>query len=228
MLSEWQSHSTKGEPIFIKDGSLLTIINDPNERGVWSAEAPVNPGDKLLFYGTWSGSGTINVRLIWFDLVDELDSILQNSDPIPTLLVVPADATHVRVNCILSGEGTAVFDNIELVPESVEEEFLPVPPPDMAQKHHVTGWKWGRNIALLVHDSVQIVDEEAQACADPMPPADLNPEQIVYNQEPPDYGIPYAVSGWQHGRNLDLQIGNMYLDPDPDPDSELVEEEEEG
>jgi hypothetical protein len=89
---------------------------------------------------------------------------------------------------LFSPDSTACLDVIA--------QQFPVPPPDMAQKHHITGWKWGRNIALLVHN--------------------LNTSDAIDTSVPPAYAdgdniIPYEIQGWQHGRRLDLEIGNMIV-----------------
>ena len=191
MLTNWTTNPTRGNPIFVHDDYILTIICQEGDRGVWTSTAPVTPGEPLIFTGEWNNG---KVRLIFYDEnEDEVFSQIVDSGTTPLELVVPEDAVLIRVNCVQTGSGTAVFQHIDLMPPEPEPEidpFLPVPPPDTTQKHHVTGWKWGRNIALHVHED------------------DLPDEPPDYIDENEDI-IPYEVRGWQHGRRLDLEIGNM-------------------
>jgi hypothetical protein len=199
MLTSWRSHCWRGPCQFGRTETSFSIQTDAdNARGGWIcvADTPVTAGDIFILSGTYH-TGTIHA--LWY-----LDGeYLQGSRIEPGYpFMAPEDANRLRIDLRLwNQQGFAEFRNIMLSeyggdlpqdepedPPAEETEPLPVPLPDLAQKHHVTGWKWGRNIALMVHE------EETST--------------------PPYYGDdhPYEVKGWQHGRRLDLEIGNMYFD----------------
>ncbi len=191
----FRHHTYSGNPLFIQDQNALTIINDDEaDRGSWIGryQGELIPGELFTLAGSW---GEIGACALVFELEDETYLTINNAAP-GQFFTVPVGAILMRLDARLwRTVGVARFENLDLLPYAEppepepEIEGLPVPPPDMAQKHHVTGYKWGRNIALLVHgDDIQ----------------------------PPDYGEdhPYEIKGWQHGSHLDLEIGRLVEDAD--------------
>jgi hypothetical protein len=183
---------------FDRSGDALIIQNDAEtSQGTWMAwwDEPIHQGQKYQLLGT-NDAGHIKV-LFYRTQTDYMHSeILEPGETFE----IPEDATMFRVDCRFWGEkGRAIFQGIKVLlytdpeePPDDDEEgpvILPIPEPDLMQKHHVTGYKWGRNIFVMVHGD------------DPM--------------IPPDWGDAYEVKGYQHGRRLDLEIGNMITAEEP-------------
>jgi hypothetical protein len=196
MLTNWKSHCYIAPVQFDRSGDALIIQTDSeNSRGSWFAwwDAPIRQGEKYQLLGTHD-AGVVKV-LFYRTQTDFMFSV--SLEP-GEFFHIPEDATMIRVDCRLWNEkGRAVFQGIKVLlyeepeePEPDENPILPIPEPDLMQKHHVTGYKWGRNIFVMVHG-----DEEA----------------II----PPDWGDAYEVKGTQTGRRLDLEIGNMITAEEP-------------
>ena len=205
MLTNWKSHCWQGPCQFERTDETFIIKNDAsNCRGGWIcyADEAICPGDQFLLNGSYQ-LGYISA--IWYHDKEYISG--QHIEPgEPFAAPEDKDVNRIRVDLRLWGqEGIATFSEISLErytpepePEPELDLFLQVPPPDTTQKHHVTGWKWGRNIALMVHD----LPEDSELAA-----ADTPPTYIDQNEDI----IPYEVKGWQHGRHLDLEIGNMFF-----------------
>jgi len=191
MLINWSNHCYKGPCQFDRDGDTFSVHTDaPDGRGSWFAPyvGDITPGQSLVFYGQKT-NGTMMV--LFFNNVDYMDSVEVNNGDIIT---VPQNINRIRVDLRLwDQQGNAQFTDVDLEPYEISTgEGLAVPPPDTTQKHHVTGYKWGRCIALFV-----------QGDEDPVPP---DFESITA----------YQVTGFQHGRRLDLDIGfPIYLEGEP-------------
>lgn len=204
MLQAWTSMATKGSPAFYNDDDLRSIICGPYDRGVWSAFAEVAHLAEAYLQGVWMEG---RVRLIFRNLDGgELDSFLFDTPPEVNLITFPMGTATIQVNCIRPSDGHAVFEDIDLTetdepPDDVEpEEGLPIPPPSTEQEIPVTGYKTGRIISLWTHDDTIV-----------SPPAYVNEEGLM---------IPYVVKGTQRGREINLTIGNMWVDPDDGDEEE--------
>lgn len=192
MFTRWKSHCYQGSCKFAREGTRFQISSQTaNGRGSWYAyyDEPLAGGDRFTVYGRVSGPGTMKVLCYAGDEVIESTPVVHEQS-----FRVPEQTERMRLDLRLwNRKGTAVFQDIAIVPQSapvVPPRGLPVPPPDTTQKHHVTGWKWGRNIALVTHGDTMT------------PPCFGIADEI----------IPYEVRGFQHGRRLDLEIGHMYFD----------------
>jgi hypothetical protein len=194
MFTKWKSHCYQGSCKFAREGTRFQISSQTaNGRGSWYAfyDEPVAGGDRFIVYGRVSGPGTIKVLCYAGDeLIESIPVTHEQS------FCAHERTDRMRLDLRLwNRKGMAVFQDIAIIPQSkpaVPPRGLPLPPPDTTQKHHVSGWKWGRNIALMVHDE-----------------APHTPITYVDGSEDP---IPYEVRGFQHGRRLDLEIGHMYFD----------------
>ena len=193
MLRDWNSYCRVAPSTFERHGNLLIITNDtPESQGFWYAwwDEPVKPGQKFQVFGTHNGG---HIAALFF----RSDKDFMHSVEVAPgeVFEIPEEATVLRIDCRLWKEqGKAIFDNVHIIEyaEPQEEEgppVLPIPQPDLMQKHHVTGYKWGRNVFVMVHGDEPMV--------------------------PPDWGDAYEVKGYQHGRRLDLEIGNMITAEEP-------------
>jgi hypothetical protein len=201
-FTTWRNHCYRGPCEFSRTAGSFTIQTDvPDGRGSWYCYADVTPaeGEQFLFQGQVDGPG--QCRILFYS-GDEVASSLAVEGG--TIVTIPPDTDRLRLDLRLwNAQGTAVFSGISLdpyEPPPPPEPGLEVPPPDATQKHHVTGWKWGRNIALIIHNCHSEGTEESEE-------SDVPPTYIDQNEDI----IPYEVRGWQHGRRLDLQIGNMVV-----------------
>ena len=197
MLNEWFSHCYVASCQFDRTGDALIITNDTAEaRGSWIAwwSEAVALGQQYQLLGMQDG-GQFKA-LFYRTQSDYMHSV--DIEP-GSIFEIPDEATMLRIDGRLWNEkGKAIFQNIQVVayqesePEPEPPEVnptLPLPEPDTLPKSHVTGYKWGRNIFVMVHGDA--------------PPI------------PPDWGDAYEVKGFQHGRRLDLEIGNIITAAEP-------------
>lgn len=187
-IMNWTTKTTKGEPTYIQDGEILTIVNKEGDRGMWTAniEAIMKEGDQVVFNGQWEG-GKVRV-LFRNESGQEIGSLLPESGQI---IDIPPSTFIVQINCVLSGPGTAVFQNIRLGEEKNPDPGLQIPEVWQEESEKLSGWKWGSIIMLY---------KASEAGGPTFPPTYVDEWGEI---------IPYEVKGEQRGRHISLEIGNM-------------------
>jgi hypothetical protein len=199
-LANWRAYVYAGDPQFSRTADSLVIRNDSrDDRGSWFAywDGAITAGEQYLVAGDWpEATGQV---LVPFWQNGRFQTSFYITAP-GQVITVPSNVDRMRLDCRLWSEiGTAEFSGMIIEPyeEPIDPgpdpaEPLPVPAaPIHQQARAVTGYKWGQNLALVIH------------------PEDTEAEGPIYF--PPDFDpateLAYEVTGFQHGRHIDLEIG---------------------
>jgi hypothetical protein len=213
-LANWRAYVYAGKPQFSRTAESLLISNDGrDDRGSWFAywEGEIAAGKQYVVAGAWPEAAGQVVVPFWQNGRFQTSFYITAPGQIVT---VPAGADKMRLDCRLWNDiGTAEFTGMTLRPYEEPPEpdpdpepvALPVPAaPIHQQARAVTGYKWGQNLALVIHPEEPLQGEDGL---------------ITF---PPDYDpateLAYEVTGFLHGRTIELEIGwpvPMPVEDDP-------------